>query len=435
MSLKNSVKNLGRVGKSLSISFFSQAATSLVSFVMVPLLIQYLSKPVYGLWVTLISLISWILISDFGIGYGFRNRVTEYLADNDKVKLGKYFRNTFQYYLILTVIVLFLFIFQLFYNPLLSKYKSLCLILYLPYIVYFPFSISIQILQGLRLVHYTALLALCRAALWAAFVAIIISIRPSDSQGLLVIAVGYSVVNSMVNFVCVYLAFSKTKITIPHISDLLTKPVIDETLLTGAKFFVLQVSTLLLFSMGNYYIYSNLTPADTAHYDTVNKVYSLYMTFFNMIISVYWSEIVYQKTAGNYIKLKEIYKKLVAMSAAISLGSILIALAVPTIISVWTNNAVKVDVQTCIPFSFMVSIQSAAYAGAVFLNAFEKVVPQLILAFINIAIILPLIKLGFHLQWGMSTVPLVSAVLTLPSLIVCHIRALDLIKFKHRLGV
>ena len=165
MSVKNRIQRLGRAGKSLSISFISQIVTSVISFVMVPLLIQYLNKDKYGLWVTLISLVSWILASDFGIGYGFRNRVTEYLADQDREKLNGYFKNTFQYYLIITVAISIFFTYTLFNNPILSNYKTLSLIIYIPYIIYFPFSVSNQVLQGLRFVHYTAIIALLRAVL------------------------------------------------------------------------------------------------------------------------------------------------------------------------------------------------------------------------------------------------------------------------------
>ncbi|MCE6990957.1 lipopolysaccharide biosynthesis protein [Dyadobacter sp. CY323] len=424
MSVKNRIEKLGRAGKSLSISFISQIVTSVISLVMVPLLIQYLNKDMYGLWVTLISLVSWILASDFGIGYGFRNRVTEFLADQDKEKLNGYFKNTFQYYLIITVAITIFFVYTLFNNPILSNYKTLSLIIYIPYIIYFPFSVSNQVLQGLRFVHYTAIINLLRAVLWAAFVFVIINM--DDEGNLRHIAIGYSVVNSIVNGVCVYIAFTKSTIEVPSIKELWTKPVIDSTLVTGAKFFVLQISTLLLFSMGNYYVYSNLTPTDTAHYDTINKMYNLYMTFFNMIISVFWSEIVFQKTTGNFVKLRQTYKRLLLISLFVSSGAFAIMFVAPFFISIWTNNRITINMQDCLPFSFMVSIQSIAYAGAVFMNAFERVMPQVILAILNIMLIYPLIKLGFNHNTGLGTVPLVSGILSIPALIICHRMALHL---------
>jgi O-antigen/teichoic acid export membrane protein len=426
MSIKNRIERIGRAGKSLSISFVSQITTSIVSFVMVPLLIQYLSRDNYGLWVTLISLVSWILASDFGIGYGFRNRVTEYLADHDKNKLNGYFKNTFQYYLIITLFIIVFFIYSLNTNEILSKYKLLSLIIYVPYIIYFPFSISNQILQGLRFVHVTALINLLRASLWALFVISVIALN--GKSNLLNIAIGYSVVNSIVNAAAVYLAFKKSHITIPRITTLLTPPIIDKTLVTGLKFFILQISSLLLFSMGNYYVYSNLTPNDTAHYDTINKIYTLYMTFFNMIISVFWSEIVFQKATGNFQKLRVTYKKLLAISIAVSFGSFLIVLVAPSLIAFWTNNKIIVHTKECLPFSFLVAVQSMAYSGAVFLNAFEKVMPQVILAIISMTMIYPLIQLGFKHNTGLGTVPLVSGILSLPGLVICHLVALRLIR-------
>jgi O-antigen/teichoic acid export membrane protein len=425
MSIKNRIKSLGGVRKSLSISFVSQITTSLVSFIVVPLLIQYLSREKYGLWVTLISLVSWIMMSDFGIGYGFRNRVTEYLADKNVDKLNRYFKNTFQYYLIITIFIVIFFFYVLANNPILNKYQALALIIYLPYIVYFPFSISNQILQGLRLVHYTALISLARAILWFCFIAIIVQFERESN--LTNIAIGYSLINSAINGIAVYLAVTNSNIAIPSLRELMTRPIIDQTLTTGLKFFILQISSLLLFSMGNYYVYSNLTPTDTTQYDTINKVYSLYMTFFNMIISVFWSEIVFQKTSRDFPKLKKTYNRLLVISLVSSLGSFAIVLVAPVFIAFWTNGNVILEKADCLPFSFLVSVQSLAYAGAVFLNAFEKVIPQVILAILSIILIYPLVQLGFKNNIGIGTVPLVSGILTIPALIVCHLFALRLI--------
>jgi O-antigen/teichoic acid export membrane protein len=261
--------------------------------------------------------------------------------------------------------------------------------------------------------------------LWFCFIAIIVHFE-GDSN-LINIAIGYSLINSIVNGIAVYLAITKSDITIPSFRSLMTRPVIDNTLVTGIKFFVLQISSLLMFSMGNYYVYSNLTPGDTAYYDTINKVYSLYMTFFNMIISVFWSEIVFQKTSGDFPKLRTTYKKLLAISLIVSLGSFGIIFIAPFFISFWTNGKILVDKKDCLPFSFLVSVQSLAYSGAVFLNAFEKVVPQVALAIISIILIYPLIQLGFKHNTGIGTVPLVSGILALPALIICHVVALRLI--------
>ena len=425
MSIKNRIENLSKAAKSIGLSFLSQFSASIIGFIMVPLLLTYLSKDNYGLWVTLISLVGWILVSDFGIGYGFRNRVTEYVADGDKAKLNRHFITTFQYYLIITVILIIIFVIVLFTNPILSQYKLLSLIIYVPYLIYFPFSISNQILQGLRFVHSTNLLNLLRSILWAALVYWAITF--SAQNNLLYIAIGFSAINCVTCFITVYMALNKSSIVLPSFKIIFKRPVFDDTIITGLKFFVLQICSLLLFSMGNYFVYSNLTPTDTANYDTINKIYSLSMAFFNIVIAVYWSEIALLKAKGAYYELNTVHKKLLLISILFSFLSFILAFVAPPFVSYWTNNKITITLWQCLPFSFLISVQAIAYSGAVFLNAFEKVMPQVIIALFSIIVVYPLVKIGFHYQLGIGTVPIVSGLLVFPALVTCHYVAFRLI--------
>jgi len=395
---------------------------------MVPLLLNYLSKGVYGLWVTLISLVGWILISDFGIGYGFRNRVTEYLADNDKEKLTSHFATTFQYYLIITFLLIIVFTIALFTNPFLIKHRELALAIYIPYLVYFPFSIGNQILQGLRLVYINNILNLVRAVLWACAVFFALFFVPKSD--IKYIAISYTVVNSFANFLTIFLALRKSKLNLPSISTLLARPKFDASIVVGIKFFVLQISTLLLFSMGNYFVYSNLTPSDTANYDTINKVYSLSMTFFNIVIAVYWSEISLFRAKQDFFALRKIYSKLLLFATLYSISSVALSYCAPFLVDFWTNGRIQVTVRQSLPFSFLVSLQAIAYSGSVFLNAFEKLMPQVIISLLSILAIYPLIKIGFSNKLGIGTIPIISGILVIPSVIVCHYVALKLIKQK-----
>lgn len=50
---------------------------------LVPLTISYISSELYGIWLTLTSIIGWIGFFDIGFGNGLRNKLTEALANND----------------------------------------------------------------------------------------------------------------------------------------------------------------------------------------------------------------------------------------------------------------------------------------------------------------------------------------------------------------
>ena len=78
----------------------------LCSFIIIPLTIDYVSPSIYGIWLTLYSIISWFSIFDVGLGNGLRNKLSEALAFNDYDKSKKLISTT---YVIISKIALILF--------------------------------------------------------------------------------------------------------------------------------------------------------------------------------------------------------------------------------------------------------------------------------------------------------------------------------------
>ena len=59
----------------------------------VPVTLNYLGKTEYGIWLTLASILSWLINLDFGLGNGLRNKLAEALALND-IKLARIYVST-----------------------------------------------------------------------------------------------------------------------------------------------------------------------------------------------------------------------------------------------------------------------------------------------------------------------------------------------------
>jgi O-antigen/teichoic acid export membrane protein len=75
--IQSVVTNLGTKGVSI-----------LVSFLSVPLTIRYLGPEQYGAWVTIGSLLTWLALTDFGLGNGLTNAVTT-AAGKDRPDLAR----------------------------------------------------------------------------------------------------------------------------------------------------------------------------------------------------------------------------------------------------------------------------------------------------------------------------------------------------------
>ena len=71
--------------KNIIASFVIKMVGIVISLIMVPMTINYVSPTQYGLWLTISSIVTWISYFDFGFAHGFRNRFTEAIALNNRV--------------------------------------------------------------------------------------------------------------------------------------------------------------------------------------------------------------------------------------------------------------------------------------------------------------------------------------------------------------
>ena len=60
------------------------------TFLAVPLMIRYLGQEQYGIWSTLLSIMSWVVFFDLGIGNGLRNKLAESLAKHQVSEAAGY---------------------------------------------------------------------------------------------------------------------------------------------------------------------------------------------------------------------------------------------------------------------------------------------------------------------------------------------------------
>lgn len=401
--------------KSILGSSFFKIATSLLTLLTVPMLLSILGKTNYGIWVTLTALIAWLSLFDFGSGYSLKNKVTESIVEKNQSLLHSLIAGTIQFYFLSTILIFLVFIICLYTVSALKENVKLSLIFYLPIILIFPFNVGNFILQGLKKFNLFNLLLFSQPLLW--FITIVLVYYDVISISIYKIAGIYVLFFIFSKTLVFCLALNSVKFKWKELFKWKHFISSKASLLVGSRFFLLQLFSLIIYSIGNIMTYSNLEAAYVAQFDTVNKLFLIGVTFFNLIISVFWSEISHAKALKNKIKLSKIKKQLLLIALAFSIGTCIVFFFIPTVVSVWTKGMIIVELNQLFPFAFLVIIQYFAYSGAVFLNAFEDLDGQVLMAFISALIIIPLAKYFFYIEIGIGSVPLASALATLPSLV------------------
>ena len=97
-----------RVIKKILGSLLIKGGGIIISLFTIPAYMRYFeNNEVLGIWFTMLSMLSWILTFDLGIGNGLRNHLIKPIFDNDEKEIRKYISSS---YIIIGLIVIITFI-------------------------------------------------------------------------------------------------------------------------------------------------------------------------------------------------------------------------------------------------------------------------------------------------------------------------------------
>src|ERR1035437_1168138 len=86
----NSQKRTKKVSRNILLTFLLKGISVIVSFIYVPLLLNFLNSDRYGMWITITSVLAWFSLFDIGIGNSLKNKLAEAIASKNKKNFVEY---------------------------------------------------------------------------------------------------------------------------------------------------------------------------------------------------------------------------------------------------------------------------------------------------------------------------------------------------------
>lgn len=356
------------------------------SFIIIPLTINYVSSSIYGIWLTLYSIISWFSIFDVGLGNGLRNKLSEALAFNDYYKSKKLISTT---YVIISKIALILFCFSIVSIYILNWNK----ILKTPtdfnenintIIIVFSFGFCIrfvaQLISNVFFAIQKAYLSeLC--ILFGNIITLILIIFIKDyfdnKLTFLVCALLYPGIISLIGISIFLFNTKRYKILSPSIkyND---KGLISDLFSLGTKFFLLQTSSVISYSIVNFLIIQFLTPEDVTKYNIAYKYFSILLIANNIICTPLWSTFTEAFVKEDYIWLKKTIKTLIKIWMVWGVLTIIMVLLSNFIYKIWIGQDLEIPISLSIVLGLF--MLNCAWNGIFtsFINGTGKIFIQMI---------------------------------------------------------
>lgn len=383
--------------KNIIVSFVLSGMSILVSFLLVPLTLEYLNPTKYGIWLTLTSIIGWLSFFDIGLGNGLRNKLTEALALND-INLAKTYVSTA--YATITIIMIVLYIVFLVTLPLLNwsyifnvpietvnDLSDVILVVFTFFSLRFIVKIIGVIFIADQLPAFNNLFEFFGSALSL----IAISIITKFSKGsLLYISIVYSIAPVLVLILASFYFFKKKYRAIkPSFSKIDFNKFKDLAGL-GINFFILQIAVIIIFSTDNMIITQVLGPAAVTPYNISFKYFSIPIMIFSIVVTPFWSAYTDAHAKGDLVWIKKSINRLSQTWILIFAMVIVMLLASQDFYKFWVGNDLQIPILLSILMGIFAIISTWNNIFAAFLNGLGKIKLQIYYSLFGMIINIPL---------------------------------------------
>ena len=392
---KESIERTRNYLKQIKGAVVFRGGSVLASFIYVPMMIEYLGQDKFGIWSTLLSIVSWVLFFDLGVGNGLRNKVTESLSKNDSILAQKYIASGYTLIGMLILVLWFLFMavsyfvsWQFIFNTNQVSEASIRLTVQIALsFVLLNFWLSL-IASVLSAVHQISMVAFGQfisntMALGFVFTLSKISIA---SLPLMATAYGFSLIFG--NIFLSYWLYGDRKNLRPE--WFLKMEYVRPLMSLGIQFFVIQLAVLVIFTTDKILITQLFGPRFVTPYEAVFKLFSLVTVAHAIISAPLWSAYAeaYQRKDMTWISLMLARQKRIFVGFLFLI--IVLALFSQNIISVWIGEDIDVSSGLIMAMALFVIISTWNNIFAMFINGTGRMRVQLITATIAMIVNIPL---------------------------------------------
>jgi O-antigen/teichoic acid export membrane protein len=375
----------GSVTKQRTTNYIAQLKGSFIfkivavgaAYLAIPIMIQYLGQEKFGIWSTLLSIVSWMVFFDLGIGNGLRNKVAESLAKKDKIAAANYISSgytliglvSFGLFILIAIASFFIPWQSIFNTDAVSGKELRCIILFTEFVITFNFWISL-INQVINALQKTSIIVFGQAisSILALLIVYILSVTTKSSLFYLALGYGFSLIAT--NLLLSVWFYQKHIDYRPKL--LLERKHIRPLLSLGGRFFIIQLAVLVIFTTDKILITQLFGPSHVTQYDVVFKLFSFITLVYGLISAPLWSAYTdaYHRGDINWIK-KTLYKQLIIFGVIIIATGMLIMMA-KIIIKVWLGDDFLVSMSLVISMGVFVIISVWNNVFAYPLNGFGK---------------------------------------------------------------
>ena len=425
------------IRKNILASFLIKGWSAVIVFLLTPVTLKCLGDYTNGVWLTISSVMLWIDHLDIGLGNGLRNKLAIYMAHDDKLRARSIISSTFAmltYIIIPAMLIMIVLIWTCntysMFNVNSEVINNLDNVLTVTVVMVcgtFIFKLIGNFYMGMQLPAVSNMLVAAGQTL--AFIGTWILYR-SGSHSLLHIAL----VNTAAPLITYLIAYPVTFcLNYPELRPSMKLVNISEAkdvMAVGVQFFVIQISSVVLFMTSNLLISKLFDPSMVTPYGIAYRYFSVLLVAFTVICMPFWNATTDAYERNDIEWIRRATRKLRILTIALFIGMIAMIALSPLVYSIWIGPEVIVDIRLSIGVAVYIFILIYSMRYSYFINGIGKLRIQLIFTVSAAVVFIPAayvaVKLSHDLIWFIAVMCLVN----LPGMIANRIQFYKLVNGK-----
>lgn len=372
-------------------------------------MIKYLGVESFGVWATMLGLITWLTLFDFGIGNGLKNKLAESLALGDALQGRSYISTAYALVGVCSLVLWSVFIVvdlwidwqSIFNTHVITNEEFRVALGWLSFFILFNFWLGLiqQVAYGLQKASWvvfgqfiTNLLSLiCVYILYLSF-----------DASLLYLIFAYGLSLTISNLLMTGYVWFKYALLRPTLGAF-EKGFIKSLLSLGVKFFVIQLAMIFIFMVDKLIITQLMGPQFVTPYEVLFKLFGIFTMLFSLITAALWTAYSDAYARGDYNWLKTTLSKQLKTVLLFSVAAMFLAAIGPWVVQLWIGQTFDLQHSVYFWFAAMVIINIWTATYAVIANATGilnvQVATAVIAAIINVPLSYWFIeKLGYGME-------------------------------------
>ncbi len=338
------------IKKNIIASFLIKFISIIIGFAMVPLCLDYLDQERYGIWLTVSSLMVWFSFFEIGLGSGLRNRLAECLAVKDYKMARIYVSTTYTILSAVSVILVII-------SVLTSSYIDWTQVFNTDQNMLHELVILVNIVFSLFFLQFV--LKLIGIVLYAdqkpaesniigplanlLSIAIIYILTKTTEGSLIFLGIALSLPPVIVMVVYSIILFSGRYKEISPSFTCVRINYAGSLFSLGIKFFIIQVSGLILYQSSNIIIAQCFGPAEVTPYNIAYKLFSTLNMVFSIIMVPFWSAYTEAWKISDVLWIRNSVSKLIKIWVIMSTLGIIVLLLSNWIYAIWVGEEIKIS--------------------------------------------------------------------------------------------